>query len=149
MGILGGVSRVELLSDAELLRILRSAADVAAGDVDHDLVSTLYVLNTDVLRPSGLRQIYEAELHQIARALYDLIPGDQRAGVAGGAVAEVNAWLARRRGSGHRRGEAQRALTGLFMAAAAKIEAKASAYGSSGRGSPPDGRAVADTGEAG
>lgn len=111
------------LPDAELVRVLREAAAVAAGDADHDLISTLHVLNTDVLGPTGRPQLYEPELRQIARALCATVPeSEAEGGPTGREVALVNAWVARRRGGGRHRNEARDALVRLFTDSAQQIE---------------------------
>lgn len=114
------------LSDTELARILHAAAEVAVGDADHDLVSTLHVLNTDVLRPAGRDQLYELELRQVVRALCAVISESEQVWVSGGEVAKVNAWVAQHRGSG-RRSNARSVLAELFTAAAVQVETGLSA----------------------
>lgn len=110
------------LSEAELVWVLHAAAEVAAGDADHDLISTLYVLNTDVLRPADREQLYELELRQIARALCSVIPEAERVRARGGEIAEVNGWVAQRRGARRHRNEVRSTLTELFVAAAEQSE---------------------------
>lgn len=131
MSVQDGDLPAGFLSTVDLARVLRDAAEVAAGDADHDFVSTLYVLNTDVLEPAGRSQLYGAELRQIASALCAVMPDNERIAQQGSEVLNVNVWVARRRGVGHHRGEAQTALVGLFVAAAERVEADARASGGS------------------
>jgi hypothetical protein len=85
------------LTVGQLSAVLLAAAEVAAGDQNHDLITTLDVLNKDVLRPAGLPLVYEGELRQIAAALLERIPSAERDDLPRGEVAAVNAWLAHRR----------------------------------------------------
>jgi len=91
------VGSSEPLTAGQLSAVLLAAAEVAAGDQNHDLITTLDVLNKDVLRPAGRSLVYEGELRQIAAALLERIPLAERGDLPSGEVAAVNAWLAHRR----------------------------------------------------
>jgi hypothetical protein len=110
------------LTSAQLAVILRAAIPVAAGDSDHDLVTTLHVLNSDVLRPSGVPELLGAELLQIAGALREVIPQQHRAALPDDAVRAVSVWISMHRGGGQSRGAAMTALIALFTAAAEAAE---------------------------
>jgi hypothetical protein len=57
------------MAPEQLRDVLRMAAEVAAADSGHDLLTALDVLNKDGLSPVGCPQLHEAELRQIARVL--------------------------------------------------------------------------------
>jgi len=84
------------MTSEQLNEALRMAAEVAAEDCEHDLLTAVDVLNKDRLRPEGRPLLAEPELRQVARAVFAELPANERIGVPGGEVAAVNAWLAER-----------------------------------------------------
>jgi len=111
------------LTAAQLAGVLRIAAEVADADKDHDLLTTLDVVNKDRLHPHGRPLVHEAELRQVALALLAELPVQERVGGPQGEIAEVNAWLGQNRRTERRRGIDASPLADLFRCAADRIEA--------------------------
>jgi hypothetical protein len=111
------------MAPEQLCDVLRMAAEVAAADSGHDLLTALDVLNKDWLHPAGRPQLHEADLWQVARVLLAAIAVDGQIGSIGGEVAAVNAWLAQRGRAQGRLDGPENVLADLFRSAAEQIEA--------------------------
>ena len=111
------------LSDSEFGEVLRLASEVTREDLRHDLLSAVYEINHDTLRPTGRPERAEAELGQVARVLIAETSPDEPVGGRGGEVAEVNAWLAERsRKQPTRQEEDTNPLAASFTRAADQID---------------------------
>lgn len=117
----GSIAAWGPLSAEALGEVLQGAADVADADHDHDLSTALDVLNKDVFGPTGRPQLYEAELRQVVRALLAVVPVDELAGLPGGELAAINAWVTERMRDPGRDRSAASALAELFRRAASAL----------------------------